>query len=97
MASASESQAGAAPLPSCDAMRGRGVAEVALWALTIDGIDADDAAILVQNKITGAVLLDRVTEDKLVSLYNARRPRWAYHECLDRRQTRGSGSASENA
>lgn len=42
-------------------MRGWGVAEVVQWALTIDRLDADDAAILAKNKITGVDLLDRVT------------------------------------
>jgi hypothetical protein len=65
MASASESQAGAAPLPTPDAIRSWGVAEVAKWASTIRSIDAGDAAILVKNKITGEDLLDRVTEEKL--------------------------------
>ena len=59
---------GAPPLPTPDAMRCWGVADVAKWALTIRGIDADDAAILVKNKITGGDLLDRVTEEKLVSV-----------------------------
>ena len=68
MANASESQAGAAPLPTPDTIRSWGVKEVSKWAMLIDGIDAEDAAILVKNKIKGADLLERVTEEKLVLL-----------------------------
>jgi hypothetical protein len=53
------------PVSMPDAMRGWGVNELALWALAIDGIIADDENILVKNRITGADLLDRVTEEKL--------------------------------
>jgi hypothetical protein len=46
-------------------MRGRGIAEVAEWALTICGITSTHTDILVNNEITGEDLLDRVTEEKL--------------------------------
>ena len=65
MASASESQAGAAPLPTLAAMRGWGVSEVANWAKTIHDITPQHADILVENEIKGADLLDRVTQADL--------------------------------
>lgn len=45
------------------------------WSISI-GIDADDAAILVKNKITGADLLDIVTEEKLKELGMPLGPSW---------------------
>ena len=68
MANASESQAGAAPLPTPDTIRSWGVKEVSNWAMLIDGIDAEDAAILVKNKIKGADLLERVTTADLLAV-----------------------------
>jgi hypothetical protein len=50
-------------------MRGWSTEEVAKWALTIDGITTTDTAILLNNKIRGVDLLERVTEDKLVRMY----------------------------
>lgn len=61
MASAPEVHEAAAPLLTSAAMRGWGVEEVVQWTLMIDRLDADEAAIFAQNKITGADLVDRVT------------------------------------
>ena len=46
-------------------MRSWGVAQVAKWALSIDGVTPVHTDILFQNEITGADMLDRVTEKKL--------------------------------
>ena len=82
MASASESQAGAAPLPTPDAMRGWGIAEVAKWALTIRGITFDHADILFKNEVTGEDLLDHVTEEKLKRLGMPGGPAWRISSAL---------------
>lgn len=68
MASASDVLVAAAPQITPDAMRGWGIAEVVRWALTIRNISSDHANILGKNEITGEDLLDRVTEEKLVSV-----------------------------
>ena len=64
-------QAGAAPLltdTTPNVMRGWSIKEVATWASANCGIDADDAAILVNNKIKGADLLERVTTADLLAV-----------------------------
>lgn len=53
----------------------QGIDDVRRWSLTA-GIDADDAAILVKNKITGAELLDVVTEEKLAQMGMPLGPSW---------------------
>ena len=53
---------------SPEEVRGWDVKAVAAWALTIRGIDAEDVAILLKNKITGEDLLERLSEAKLVDL-----------------------------
>ena len=55
-------------MPTPSDVRSWGVSEVAKWALAIRSIDADDAAILVTNKITGEDLLDRVTKADLLAV-----------------------------
>jgi hypothetical protein len=94
MASASESHAGAAPLPkplpTPDAIRSWGVAEVAQWALTVRSITSDHANVLFKNEIRPR------DERGARALGHAGRPRWAYHECIGRHQPRGGGDASEH-
>ena len=65
MSSASAVHVAAAPLLTPDAFRRLNVAEVAKWALTIRDIVSYHANFLVKNEVTGADLLDRVTEEKL--------------------------------
>ena len=61
-----ESPAGAATL---DVVRGWGIKEVAKWAMTSINIKSEHADILLKNEVTGADLLDHVTEEKLILLY----------------------------
>ena len=65
MAAASESEAGAAPLTTPDAIRSWSVADVAKWVVKIHSITSAHADILFKNEITGEDLLDHVTEEKL--------------------------------
>ena len=58
----------AAVPPTPEKVRGWRKEDVASWALNL-GLDGDDVAKLVDQKIDGKRLLDVVTEEKLVKLY----------------------------
>lgn len=47
-------------------MRGWGIAEVAQWAASLNGLTSDHADVLFDNEVTGADLLDSVTKDDLL-------------------------------
>jgi hypothetical protein len=59
----------AAVLPTLEDVRGWVALRVKQWAMTV-GLDDDDAGILAKQKIDGTALLDVVTEEKLIKMYD---------------------------